>query len=177
MRKKAIYHYYVEGEDEKSLLEVLKRDLGCIESGKVEKVNVIQTRFTVARIRPLKTGSIVVFVYDTDVDKNIDILQYNVDFLKQQKGIKSVLCIPQVENLEDELMAACKIKSVGELTKSGTKTEYKRDIINCSNLGKRLKECGFDISVLWNKVPTNKFRKFGNDAEKIKIPGKQPLYR
>lgn len=101
MRRKAIYHYYVEGEDEKSLLEALKRDLGCIESGKVDIVNVVQTKFSIARIRPLKSDTIVVLVYDTDVDHNISILQYNVDFLKKQKGIKAVLCIPQVKNLED----------------------------------------------------------------------------
>jgi len=172
MRKKATYHYYVEGEDEKSLLEALKRDLCCIESGKVDKVNVIQTRFTIARIRPLKPGTIVVLIYDTDVDKNIDILQYNVDFLKKQKGIQCVICIPQVKNLEDELRNACKIKHARELTKSSTKTEYKRDIISCSNLGKRLQECKFDISKLWSKVPDNKFKRFGNDADKIKIVDK-----
>ena len=53
MRKKDIYHYYVEGEDEKKLLDVLKGELGCIESGKVDKVNVVQTKFSIARIRPL----------------------------------------------------------------------------------------------------------------------------
>ena len=41
MRKKQVLHYYVEGEDEKSLLEALKRDLGCIETGKVDIMNVI----------------------------------------------------------------------------------------------------------------------------------------
>ena len=69
MKKNAIYHYYVEGEDEKKLLDVLKRDLCCIESGKVDKMNVIQTKFTVARIRPLKQDTTVVLVYDTDVEE------------------------------------------------------------------------------------------------------------
>lgn len=169
MRKKGIYHYYVEGEDEKSLLNVLKRDLGCIESGKIDTVNVVQTKFSIARIRPLKQDTIVVFVYDTDVDNNINILQYNVDFLKQQKGIKDIICIPQVKNLEDELINACKIKNIGELTKSGTKTDYKRDIISCSNLGARLSACEFNILKFWNQMPTNRFERFGNDAEKIKI--------
>lgn len=54
MKKNSTYHYYVEGEDEKSLLDALKSDLKCIQSGKVEKFNVIQNRFTAARIRPLK---------------------------------------------------------------------------------------------------------------------------
>lgn len=169
MRKKAIYHYYVEGEDEKRLLEALKRDLRCIESGKVDKVNVIQTRFSVARIRPLKQDTIVVLVYDTDVEENTDILRYNIDFLNKQKGIKEVICIPQVKNLEDELVRACNIRNITELTKSASKSNYKSDLISCTNLGVRLQTCGFDISKMWNRIPTNKFACFGNAAEKIKI--------
>ncbi|MBP3616436.1 MAG: hypothetical protein J6J38_00185 [Lachnospiraceae bacterium] len=168
MRKKQVLHYYVEGEDEKSLLEALKRDLGCIETGKVDIMNVIQTRFTVARIRPLKPGTIVVLVYDTDVETNMEILQFNIEFLKKQTGIKEVICIPQVRNLEDELRNACDIKAVRELTKSKTKTDYKRDIIRCSNLGERLRTCGFDIMQFWSRLPENAFRQFGNDAHKIK---------
>lgn len=49
MRKSGIYQYYVEGEDERSLLNTLKLDLRCIESGKIDKFNVIQSRFTTAR--------------------------------------------------------------------------------------------------------------------------------
>lgn len=61
------------------------------------------------------------------------------------------------------------IKSVKELTKSETKTDYKRDIVNCSNLGARLSACGFDITKFWNQVPQNGFKQFGNEAEKIKL--------
>ena len=60
MRKSGIYQYYVEGEDERSLLNTLKLDLRCIESGKIDKFNVIQSRFTTARMRTLKTGTTVV---------------------------------------------------------------------------------------------------------------------
>lgn len=169
MGKKAIYHYYVEGEDEKSLLNALKRDMGCIESGKVDKFNVIQNKFTVARIRPLKPGTIVILIYDTDVETNIEILQYNVNFLKKQSGIKDILCIPQVKNLEDEIVRACEIRNARELTKSGTKTDFKSDLISCSNLGARLCKCQFDVSKFWSQKPANSFAQFGNDAESIKI--------
>ncbi|MBR2408613.1 MAG: hypothetical protein IKB07_06615 [Lachnospiraceae bacterium] len=96
MRKQQPVHYYVEGEDEKSFLEALKR------------------------------------------------------------------------NLEDELRNACDIKAIGEVTKSKTKADFKRDIIRCSNLGERLKACGFDVSKLWSRLPENAFKQFGNDAHKIK---------
>ena len=169
MKKEAIYHYYVEGDDEKSLLETLKRDMRCIKSGKVDIFNVVQNRFTVARIRPLKPGTIVVLVYDTDVTTNMEIIKYNVAFLKKQKGIKDVICIPQVNNLEDELINACNINSVEEITKSSTKKEFKSDIKNYSNLASRLCKCDFDITKLWSKLPQNEFLVFGNDAKRITI--------
>ena len=114
MRKSGIYQYYVEGEDERSLLNTLKLDLRCIESG---------------------------------------------NFLKRQKGIKEVICIPQVRNLEDELVRACNIKNIVDLTKSLTKADYKRDLINCSNLSDRLKKCKFDITKIWAEIPKNNFKK------------------
>ena len=168
MRKQEIYHYYVEGEDEKKLLEVLKRDFRCIESGKVDRVNVVQTKFSTARVRTLKPDTIVVLIYDTDVEDGLAILQYNVDFLNKQKGIKHVICIPQVKNLEEELLHACNIKNITELPKSDSKTNYKRDLINCNNLAARLTACGFDMTKLWSRKPSNKFEWFGNGAEKIK---------
>lgn len=168
MRKKAIYHYYVEGEDEKCILNALKSNMNCIESGKVERFNVVQNKFTYARIRPLKMGTKVVLIYDTDVQNNIGILQDNIEFLKKQSSIKDVICIPQVYNLEDELKRACNIRTIGEITQSGTKKDYKRELIACSNLGARLNKCGFDISKFWSKMPSNQFKKFGNDAKKIK---------
>lgn len=169
MGKGDIFHFYVEGEDEKSLLEALKRDIGCIESGKIDRFNVVQNKFTIARIRPLKPGTVVVLIYDTDVEDTIDILKYNIDFLKKQNGIKDVICIPQVKNLEDELLRACNIKKITELTKSASKTNYKRDLISCKNLAARLSMCEFNIAHLWNSIPNNSFKHFGNNAETIKI--------
>ena len=86
MNNNASYHYYVEGEDEKSLLNALKSELKCIEAGKVEKFNVVQNRITAVRIRPMKFGVTIVLVYDTDVETNIDILKANIEFLRKQKG-------------------------------------------------------------------------------------------
>lgn len=169
MRKSGIYQYYVEGEDERSLLNTLKLDLRCIESGKIDKFNVIQSRFTTARMRTLKTGTTVVLVYDTDVETNMNILDENIAFLRKQKGIKEIICIPQVRNLEDELVRSCNIKNIMDLTKSHTKTDYKRDLINCRNLSDRLKKCKFDITKMWIELPKNEFKRYGNNAEKIKI--------
>lgn len=165
---KRIYQYYVEGDDEKALVNTLKSDLRCIESGKVEVFNVVQNLLKQARLRTLKPNTIVVLVYDTDT-YNVATLQANIRLLKKHPAVKEVYCIPQVMNLEDVLIQSCQINKAHELTHSRTKTDFKRDIIRCSNLGHRLTDCRFDTSKLWNKEPPNEFNQFGNDSDKIKL--------
>ena len=165
---KRIFQYYVEGDDEKALINALKSELRCIESGKVEVFNAVQNLLKPARLRTLRPGTIVVLVYDTDTD-NVDTLQANIRLLKKHPAVKEVYCIPQVMNLEDVLVQSCQINRAHELTHSRTKTDFKRDIIRCSNLGHRLTDCRFDTSKLWNKDLLNRFKQFGNDSDKIKL--------
>lgn len=54
------YQYYVEGQDEEKLIQVLKTELRLIEPGKVEKFNVVSEELTKLRIMSLKMGTIVV---------------------------------------------------------------------------------------------------------------------
>lgn len=68
---------------------------------------VVDNRFTKLRVRNFAMDTVAVFVFDTDIETNLDILRFNVDFLGKQKCIKEVICIPQVKNLEDELLRAC----------------------------------------------------------------------
>ena len=77
MARNEIYQFYVEGEDEKKVIETLKKDMNSIVSGKVEVLNVIQKEIKTPRIRTLKTGTNVVLIYDTDIDKT-DILDKNI---------------------------------------------------------------------------------------------------
>lgn len=166
------YRYYVEGDDERAILNILKTELGCIRPGRVEKFNVIQNEFTVAQVREFRLNTVVIFVYDTDVNKT-DILQQNIEFLKKQSSVKDVICIPQVPKLEKELVRACNIKKAKELTGSSSDKDFKRDLIKCTNLGKLLQKYEFDIEKFWNSVPQNEFQIFSNDASKIKIKSKK----
>lgn len=168
MRNKVYYQYYVEGEDEKSLINALKTELRCVTAGKVETLNVTREKITAARVRTFKPNTVVILIFDTDVEK-IDTLQSNIDFLKQQSAVKDVLCIPQVANLEEELVYSCNIKKITELTHSNTTSDYKRDLIKCNNLGARLRASGFEVNKMWTRKPTNSFRVFENDACKIKL--------
>jgi len=131
------YQYYVEGQDEEKLIQVLKTELRLIEPGKVEKFNVVSEELTKLRIMSLKMGTIVVLVFDTDAG-NINTLKKNIKFLKEQKAIKNVLCITQVKNLEDELKRSCDIKDVKELTGSKSNSDFKHDIRKEKQFGKKL---------------------------------------
>lgn len=162
------YQYFVEGDNEKCLINALKLNSQYIQSGKVGVYNVTHRRIPITLLRPLKTGTYVVLVYDTDAG-NTEILRSNINMLKQQSGIKGVICIPQVKHLEDELVYACNIRDVKEVTHSKTKSDFKRDFIQCTNIEARLKDCGFDINKLWSRLPDNEFREFGNDAERVKL--------
>lgn len=163
-----IYQYYVEGEDEKRIVNTLKSELRCIVPGKVETFNVIQNEFTNGRIRTLKNGISIVLVFDTDIDYSVA-LRKNIEFLNRQAAIREVICIPQIHNLEDELLRSCQIKKIEELTHSKSKKDFKGDLIRCCNLEERLKKCHFSISKFWSGSAKGSFTGIPNDADKIKL--------
>lgn len=49
MAKNRYYHYFVEGQDEEKVVQVLKTDLRCIVPGKVQVFNVIEQKLTKMR--------------------------------------------------------------------------------------------------------------------------------
>lgn len=168
MNSRIIYRYYVEGENEKSLLEVLKTDFRCIKAGKIEIFNGVQDKLSSLRIRMFKPNTVIVFIYDTDTNR-IEVLKENIKILNKHECIKDIICIPQVDKLEDELKRCCNIKNVAEITHSKTIKEFKSDFNRCTNLAKRLSDCAFDVKKIWEKEPNNNFKEFGNQSYKIKL--------
>lgn len=163
---KGNYYYFVEGEDEQKIINTLKSELRCIISGKVKRINVVRDYISNMHVREIGQNCVVIFVYDTDVI-NTAILERNISFLKK-KSIKNVWCIPQVDNLEDEIVRACNIKSAIELTSSASIKDFKKDLIKSKNLDVQLTKHDFDIKKFWDKLPKNSFEKFGNDSDKVK---------
>ena len=161
------YHYYVEGDDDRKIVNTLKTDFQIIAPGKVDKFNVVQDELRMNHLRVLKQGTIVVLVFDTDTS-NVDILKKNIDFLKKQKFIKGVICIPQVNNLEEELVRSCSIKKASDITRSKTESEFKSDVLHINNLKSRLEECGFSFEKFWATKPKGIFSEIPNDASQIK---------
>ena len=82
--------------------------------------------------------------------------------------MKKVIIIPEVKNLEDELVRSCNIANVKELMKSKSNSEYKSDLAKCKNLKQVLTNHHFDINSFWNQNPKGVFTKYKNDSYSIK---------
>ena len=72
--KKGSYHYFVEGEDDAKVINILKTDLCLIIPGKVQIFNVMQEKITNPRLMSLKADTIVILVFDTDVGETTTLL-------------------------------------------------------------------------------------------------------
>ena len=64
------FQYYVEGEDEEKLVNVLKSDMQCIEASKVQVLNPVLEKITPLRLRTLKKNTTVILVFDTDAGES-----------------------------------------------------------------------------------------------------------
>ena len=162
------FQYYVEGEDEEKLINVLKSDMQCIVAGKVQVLNPVTEKITAMRLRTLKKYTTVILVFDTDVSKT-KILEENIKTLNRCANVKNVYCIPQVFKVEDELENCCNINSIDDLLGTSGSKEFKHRLIIEKNLKKKLETAGFDIRKLWSKSPTGLFKDIPNDSDKIKI--------
>ena len=164
---KGIYQYFVEGDDEKRLIEVLKTDMQLIQPSKILTVNVVQERLTDLKLRVLSEGTNLVFVFDTDIG-NTDILNENIKKAKKAANVKNVYCITQVKNIEDELERSTDIKKIEEHLNSRSRGDFKRDFIKEKNLKQKLTTHSFDIEKLWSMKPQSPFEKIPNESVIVK---------
>ena len=165
---KDYYHYYVEGYDEKVLIETLKTDFQFIKPGKIDVFNMMQDKFNKNKLMRSKSGTHVVLVFDTDKNQT-DILEENIRFLKKQSNVKSVICITQVKNLEDELIRSCNISQIKDLLRSRSDSEYKHDLIQCKNLKQTLVNHHFNMALFWSRDPQEPYIRFKNESQLIII--------
>lgn len=160
------YHYFVEGECEKKLIEILKEQKGLIISGKVDVFNAVQKRFTQLHLRSFYKNTIVILIFDTDTN-DAAILKENIAFLKKGNNVKDVWCIPQCCNLEDELVKATKLKNVSDLVGAASAKDFKHDFLREKNLFSKLCSWEFDLSKMWTGHPTGTFSGIVNSGSKI----------
>ena len=164
-----LFQYYVEGETDAALLRALKTEMQCIVPGKIKVFNAVEEEFTRARLITLKHKTNVVLLFDTDT-LNASILKKNIKFLSNQSMINHVYCLPQVNNLEDELIRSCNISRIKELLSSKTDTDFKTDFCKCTAIKQSLERHDFSINRLWTKHPLGIFTGIPNDSVHIKKP-------
>lgn len=160
------YIYFCEGKTDKKLIETLAINLKVLPTGKYMVFNATQEKFNSSYLLKYEKSANYVLVFDTDKEE-ISILKQNIKFL-QDRG-REVILIPQVRNLEDELIRSCKIKSVAELTKSKSIKEFKTAMIKDRNFDKKLLKYSFDIEKLWYKQPGLPFDFVRSMSYKIKL--------
>ena len=118
-----ILHYFVEGETERKLIETIKNKY--LYSGKIKIINTIQNKVPNSILRTLERETVVVLVFDTDVEK-IDILDENIRLIMSSNNVKDVICIPQIKNLEDELIYSTNINKIVDLLESRSDKDFKK---------------------------------------------------
>lgn len=164
------YHYYVEGENERALVKTLSKcedeKFNVIRPGKIEVFNVVEREIKSTHMMNLKDNTVVVLVFDTDT-KNRAILDKNTKFLEKHKNIKEVILIPQVYNLEDELIRSCNIKDILQLFGSKSKKEFKSDFNKVNNLNEYLIKAEFAFDKLWRKNTDGIFAGITSGISKI----------
>ena len=161
------YQYFVEGETEERIISVLKTDFRCIQPGKVKVLTVVAKRITLAQVSTLRHNTVLILVFDTDT-KDSSILKENITFLRRQSMIRQVVCIPQVRNLEEELVRSCTISRIKELLSSRSNSDFKNDVCRCSSLVGALRNHAFAIQTFWSISPTGPFSDIPNESAIIK---------
>ena len=104
---------------------------------------------------------------DLDLYK-ADILDENIKIIKNSNNVRDIICIPQIKNLEDELIYSTNITKIIDLLESKSKKDFKNDFNNCKNLIKKLEDKEFKISKIWSRETVDIFKKYKNEAIKIK---------
>ena len=163
--------YYCEGEDDLKLVDALKVSPSRILPGKSKKLNVVQTLIPKSILVGIKPGSNVVLVFDTDVTTNLDVVKKNIQNIKMYcQGVKIVYLL-QVKKLEDELVRCTDIKSVLELTKSKSISNFKADFRKMKEAECRhtLERHKLDVDRLWTTTAPADFDFAERNSEFVKL--------
>ncbi len=162
--------YYVEGPCEQQLIFALKQVPERLVPGKIKVFNVIQNLIPKSQMLSIQAGSTIVLVFDTDVPQT-EKLKKNLELLKRYCRKIKIVFLPQVLNLEEELVRCTDVKDVIELTKSNGIKNFKTDFCKM-----KTKDCRFmlehhklDSSRLWATKTPKAFEFIKMNSSQIKI--------
>lgn len=157
-------YYIVEGQTEEKIIKELKNKY--IFSGKVKVKNLVNEKISDSFIRTLN-AEILIIVFDTDVQE-INILEENLKRLKKVKTISKIIFVPQIKNLEDEIVFSTEIKRIEELYQKN-KIDIKKHIIQDNSFCDKLEKNNFSIAKFWSRNDTGIFKKYINGFKDFKI--------
>ena len=160
--------YFAEGKCEERLLNALKENPQKIQPGRVKVFNAVQNLLTKSQLVTIQSGTTVVLVFDTDV-QNTEFLCENIRRLKTLCSKVRLVFLPQVLNLEDELVRCSEIKSVIELTHSKSNKDFKRDFCSMTNVRSVLDRVNLNVSTLWTENVPSPFSFVESNSDEIKI--------
>ena len=168
MNNKCIY--YVEGPCEQQLVAALKESPSKLIPGKVKVYNFVQNLIPKSQMLSIQSGTTVVLAFDTDVEQTTN-LKKNLELLNRYCGKLHIVFLPQVLNLEDELVRCTDVKSVIELTKSKGIRNFKTDFCKL-----KTKECrtmlerhGLKIEQIWSTKVPEVFSFAESNSDQIKL--------
>lgn len=168
MNKQNKVVYFVEGECEEKLINALKERPAKICPGKVKKVNVIQNTLGASQLIQIQAGTTVVLVFDTDVPKT-DCLRKNIQLLSKKCVNVKTICLAQVMNFEDEIVRCTDVSHAEELTRSKSRSHFKRDFCATTNTRSLLEQHKLDVGRLWTTNPPSEFQMNESDPAAIKL--------
>ena len=160
--------YFVEGKCEAALLAALKERPQKIMSGRVKIFNVIGNLIPRSQLVTIQAGTTVVFVFDTDVPIT-ESLKKNIQLVSTYCSKTKLVFLPQVMNLEDELVRCTDIRSITELTRSKSTKDFKRDFCAMTNCRSALDRHQLDVLRLWTQNPPEVFRFIPSNSNTIKL--------
>lgn len=162
--------YYCEGEDDLKLIDALKVPPSRILPGKSRKLNVIQSLIPKSILVSIKPGSNVVLVFDTDVTINLEVVKKNIDNIKRYCRDVNIIYLLQVKKLEDEIVRCTDMKSVLELTKSKSLSNFKSDFKNMKDEECRhaLERHKINVQDLWTTPAPAEFNFIERNSSQIK---------
>lgn len=160
--------YYVEGETERKLIKTLIEHNHIIP-GQTDVLNPIQEQIKSSHLRKLPSKARIILVFDTDIEETA-ILAENLHFLSTQHS-KMLITIPQVTNLEEEMIRCTNIRRIRDLLNCAHDSDFKTAFIEEKRLYDKLQSHLFDINRLWTSEPGLPFQRMGikNQSSLIKI--------
>ena len=96
-------------------------------------------------------------------------MKKNIELVSKYCAKTKVVFLPQVLNLEDELVRCTDIKTITELTRSKSTKDFKRDFCALSNCRDALNKHQLDVLELWTQNPPEVFRFLPANSDLVKI--------